>query len=50
MLAEFAGVAIDHARRYTGASERRDELERTVAALDATTQFARAVGGETDST
>jgi signal transduction histidine kinase len=48
ILAEFAGVAIDHARRYTGASERRDELERTVAALEATTQIARAVGGETD--
>ncbi|MFZ2051858.1 MAG: GAF domain-containing protein, partial [Solirubrobacteraceae bacterium] len=48
ILAQFAGVAIDHARRYTGASERRDDLERTVATLDATTQFARAVGGETD--
>jgi signal transduction histidine kinase len=48
VLAEFAGVAIDHARRYTGASQRRDELERTVAALEATTQIARAVGGETD--
>lgn len=48
VLAEFAGVAIDHARRYTGARERRDELERTVAALEATTQIARAVGGETD--
>jgi signal transduction histidine kinase len=48
VLAEFAGVAIDHARRYTGASERRDELERTVAALEATTQIARAIGGETD--
>jgi signal transduction histidine kinase len=48
VLAEFAGVAVDHARRYTGASERRDELERTVAALQATTQIARAVGGETD--
>lgn len=48
LLAEFAGVAIDHARRYTGASERREELERTVATLEATTQIARAVGGETD--
>ncbi len=48
VLAELAGVAIDHARRYTGASERRDELERTVASLDATTQIALAVGGETD--
>jgi len=47
-LAEFAGVAIDHARRYAGASERRDELERTVATLEATGQIARAVGGETD--
>ncbi len=48
VLAELAGVAIDHARRYTGASERREELERTVATLDATTQIALAVGGETD--
>jgi signal transduction histidine kinase len=48
VLAELAGVAIDHARRYTGASERRDELERTVATFDATTQIALAVGGETD--
>ncbi len=48
MLAEMAGVAIDHARRYVGARDRRDELERTVAALDATTQFARAIGAETD--
>jgi signal transduction histidine kinase len=48
MLAELAGYAIDHARRYTGASEHRDELERTVAALNATTQIARAVGAETD--
>jgi signal transduction histidine kinase len=48
ILAELAGFAIDHARRYTGASERRDELERMVATLDATTQIALAVGGETD--
>ena len=48
ILAELAGVAIDHARRYTGAEERRGELERTVATLDATLQIARAVGGETD--
>ena len=48
VLAEFAGVAIDHARRYTGTREHRDELKRTVAALEATTQIARAVGGETD--
>jgi signal transduction histidine kinase len=48
MLAELAGFAIDHARRYTGTREHSDELERTVAALSATTQIARAVGAETD--
>ncbi len=48
MLAELAGFAIDHARRYTGTLEHRDELQRTVAALNATTQIARAVGAETD--
>ncbi len=48
VLADFAGVAIDHARRYTGTRRDRDELARTVAALEATTQIARALGGETD--
>jgi GAF domain-containing protein len=48
MLAEFAGVAIDHARRYTGVEARRAELQHTVSALDATIQIARALGGETD--
>jgi signal transduction histidine kinase len=48
MLSELAGFAIDHARRYTGARDHRDELQRTVAALNATTQIARALGAETD--
>ncbi len=48
LLAEFAGVAIDHARRYTGVETQREALQQTVAALDATIQIARAVGGETD--
>ena len=48
VLADFAGVAIDHAQRYTGAREKHEDLSRTVAALEATTQIARAVGGETD--
>ena len=48
VLADFAGVAIDHARRYTGTREDRDELAKTVAALEATNQIARALGGETD--
>ncbi len=48
VLADFAAVAVDHARRYTGARDDRDALQRTVDALEATTQIARAVGGETD--
>jgi signal transduction histidine kinase len=48
ILARFAGVAIDHACQYTTAAGRRDELARTVAALEATTEIARAVGGQTD--
>jgi signal transduction histidine kinase len=47
-LAGFAGVAIDHAQRFTGAEQRRAELQRTVDALDAMQEIARAVGGETD--
>lgn len=48
LLADFAGVAIDHARRFTSSEASRAQLQRTVDALDATTQIARAVGGETD--
>jgi signal transduction histidine kinase len=48
LLAQFAGLAIDHARRYTGSEDQRIELERTVTALDATMQIARALGGETN--
>ena len=47
-LAEFAGVAIDHARRYSGIDTQRSQLKQTVQALDATVQIARAIGGETD--
>src|SRR6185436_12410682 len=48
LLAEFAGVGIDHARRYSGSEARRDELQHTVDALDAMLQISRVVGGETD--
>jgi signal transduction histidine kinase len=48
LLAEFAGVAIDHARRFTGSEARRRDLQQTVGALDATLQIARALGGQTD--
>jgi signal transduction histidine kinase len=47
-LARFAGIAIDHARRYACAAERRDELAQMVAALEATTEITAAVGGATD--
>jgi signal transduction histidine kinase len=48
MFAQFAGVAIDHARRFTESEERRLELQQTVSALDATIQIARALGGQTN--
>ena len=48
LLAEFAGVAIDHARRYTGSERRRTELQGTVNALEATIEIARALGGQTN--
>jgi signal transduction histidine kinase len=48
LLADFAGVAVDHARRFSGAEAQRDQLQQTVNALDATLQIARALGGETD--
>ncbi len=48
LLAGFAGVAIDHARRYSGLEAQHAELTRTVDALDATMQIAQALGGETD--
>jgi signal transduction histidine kinase len=48
VLADIAGIAIDNARLYQGVQSRRDELERAVISLEATTEIARAVGGETD--
>ena len=47
-LADLAGVAIDHAQRYGDVEAHRSELKRTVEALDATVQIARAVGGQTN--
>jgi signal transduction histidine kinase len=48
MLAGYAGIAIDNARRLGELSHRRDELERTVAAMRATAEISRALAGETD--
>jgi len=48
VLAGWAAIAIDNARLYERVDSRRDELERAVRGLEATTAIARAVGGETD--
>jgi signal transduction histidine kinase len=48
LLADFAGVAIDHARQYAGSETERRALSRTVAALDASVQIALALGGQSD--
>jgi signal transduction histidine kinase len=48
VLADWAAIAIENARLYNSVRSRRDELERTVSALETTSSIARAVGGETD--
>lgn len=48
ILAEWASIAIRNARLYERVEGRREELERAVHGLEATTAIARAVGGETD--
>jgi signal transduction histidine kinase len=47
-LADRASIAIDNARLYKAVWDRRDELERTVRVLRATTEIARALGGEVE--
>jgi two-component system, NarL family, sensor histidine kinase DevS len=48
ILAEWAAVTIFNVRLYTQSEEERGVLERAVHGLEATTEIARAVGGETD--
>src|SRR5215212_3604757 len=48
ILADWAAIAIDNARLYQSAEQRRAALERAVRGLEVTTSIARAVGGETD--
>lgn len=48
LLAEFAGLAIDHARRYASSEASRRALERNLAALDATVTIARTLAAQTD--
>lgn len=48
ILAEWAAVAIFNIRLYGQSEAERGALERAVHGLEATTEIARAVGGETD--
>jgi signal transduction histidine kinase len=48
ILAEWAAIAVENARLYHSIESQRDEMERAVHRLEATTEIARAVGGETD--
>ncbi len=48
ILAEWAALTIFNVRLYTQSEEERGALERAVHGLEATTEIARAVGGETD--
>ncbi len=47
-LAEWAAVTIFNVRLHSQLEDERGALERAVHALEATTEIARAVGGETD--
>lgn len=47
VLAAWAAIAVENARLYRHMDVRQTELERSVAALEATSEIARAVGGET---
>jgi signal transduction histidine kinase len=47
VLASWAAIAVENARLYRQTDQRRAELERSVRALEATSEIARAVGGET---
>jgi len=48
VLADWAAIAIEHARLFSESVRRSAELERAVEGLQATTAIARALGSETD--
>jgi len=48
ILAEWTAIAVDNARLYRDVEAQRDSLRRAVRGLEATTEIARAVGGETN--
>jgi signal transduction histidine kinase len=48
ILAEWVAIAVENARLYRSVASHGEEMERAVHRLEATTEIARAVGGETD--
>ncbi len=46
VLADWAAIAVANARLYSDVAARRDQLERTVRALDTTAEISNAIGGE----
>lgn len=49
-LAGWVGTAIGNAQLYHGVEQQRDDLRRANRALEAASEIARAVGGETELT
>lgn len=47
LLADWAGIGLANVRRYRDMDERRIELERSVRELEAASEIARVIGGET---
>src|SRR5690349_21415926 len=47
VLARWAAIAVSNARAYSQIDQRRAELERSVHALEATSEIGRVLGGET---
>ena len=50
ILAEWAAIAVDNARLYRNVEVRRDEMERAVHRLEATTEIARRSAARPTST
>ncbi|MEA2293457.1 MAG: hypothetical protein QOE86_1096 [Solirubrobacteraceae bacterium] len=48
VLAEWAAIAVENARLFEGIQHRKEDLERAVRGLEATTTIVRAIGTETD--
>lgn len=48
ILAGWLGIAVENARLYRRVEAQRDEMERAVRSLEATTEIAHAIGGETN--